>query len=131
VLGARSKRIILQLTIQKEAYRDPTGQRSRDQQALAGVAKGVSPPTIGSCDKHRKQTVKVAGRTVIANAERPRRSRLGRVGAETRPVSELMVDRITPATTWRSRAEVRRDFGVNDRWPVVADIQRWVSKRLR
>jgi mannitol 2-dehydrogenase len=38
-----------------------------------------------------------------------------------------MVDRITPATTLEMAAEVRRDFGVNDRWPVVAEpFTAWV-----
>jgi mannitol-1-phosphate/altronate dehydrogenase len=38
-----------------------------------------------------------------------------------------MVDRITPATTLEMAAEVRRDFGVNDRWPVVAEpFSAWV-----
>ena len=38
-----------------------------------------------------------------------------------------MVDRITPATTLEMAAEVRRDFGVNDRWPVVAEpFAAWV-----
>lgn len=38
-----------------------------------------------------------------------------------------MVDRITPSTTLQMAAEVRRDFGVNDRWPVVAEpFTAWV-----
>jgi mannitol 2-dehydrogenase len=38
-----------------------------------------------------------------------------------------MVDRITPATTLEMAKEVRRDLGVNDRWPVVAEpFAAWV-----
>ena len=38
-----------------------------------------------------------------------------------------MVDRITPATTDEDREEVRRRFGVDDRWPVVCEpFTQWV-----
>ncbi|MEN3279416.1 MAG: mannitol 2-dehydrogenase [Solirubrobacteraceae bacterium] len=38
-----------------------------------------------------------------------------------------MVDRITPATTDEDRAELRRRFGVDDRWPVVCEpYTQWV-----
>lgn len=38
-----------------------------------------------------------------------------------------MVDRITPATTDEDRQEVRRRFGIDDRWPVVCEpFVQWV-----
>jgi len=38
-----------------------------------------------------------------------------------------MVDRITPATTDDDRADVRRRFGIDDRWPVVCEpYTQWV-----
>jgi len=62
----------------------------------------------------------------LAGAERVDPALAEWVGEHAR-FPNSMVDRITPATTLEMAAEVRRDFGVNDRWPVVAEpFSAWV-----
>ena len=126
VLGAPSTRII-SLTITEGGYRDPDGPAfSLISEALARRRdRGIPAPTIVSCD-NIENNGEVAGRTVLANAER-RDPRLAEWVAEHVRFPSSMVDRITPATTLEMAAEVRRDFGVNDRWPVVAEpFTAWV-----
>jgi mannitol 2-dehydrogenase len=63
---------------------------------------------------------------VLASAERTDPELAEWVGEHAR-FPNSMVDRITPATTLEMAAEVRRDFGVDDRWPVVAEpFSSWV-----
>ena len=126
VLGAPSTRII-SLTITEGGYRDPDGPAfSLISEALARRRdRGIPAPTIVSCD-NIENNGEVAGRTVLANAER-RDPGLAEWVAEHVRFPSSMVDRITPATTLEMAAEVRRDFGVNDRWPVVAEpFSAWV-----
>src|ERR1700743_360983 len=126
VLGAPSTRII-SLTITEGGYRDPDGPAfTLITEALARRRdRGIPAPTIVSCD-NIENNGEVAGRTVLANAER-RDPRLAKGGTEHVRFPSSMVDRITPATTLEMAAEVRRDFGVNDRWPVVAEpFTAWV-----
>ena len=126
MLAAPSTRII-SLTITEGGYRDPDGPaftlivdalgRRRD--------RGVPAPTIVSCD-NIENNGEVARRTVLASAERTD-PELAEWVAEHARFPSSMVDRITPATTLEMAAEVRRDFGVNDRWPVVAEpFAAWV-----
>lgn len=126
VLAAASTRII-SLTITEGGYRDPDGPafalitealaRRRDQ--------GIPAPTVVSCD-NIENNGEVAKRTVIASAEH-RDPALAEWVAQNARFPSSMVDRITPATTLEMAAEVRRDFGVNDRWPVVAEpFTAWV-----
>src|ERR1700744_5325819 len=126
VLAAPTTRII-SLTITEGGYRDPDGPAfSLITDALARRRdRGIPAPTIVSCD-NIENNGEVAGRTVLANAER-RDPRLAEWVAEHVRFPSSMVDRITPATTLEMAAEVRRDFGVNDRWPVVAEpFTAWV-----
>ncbi|OBA64512.1 mannitol dehydrogenase [Mycobacterium sp. 1100029.7] len=126
VLAAPSTRII-SLTITEGGYRDPDGPAFA--LIVEGLARrrdrGVPAPTIVSCD-NIENNGEVARRTVLASAERIDPA-LAEWVAEHARFPSSMVDRITPATTLEMAAEVRRDFGVNDRWPVVAEpFAAWV-----
>ncbi|BBY24734.1 mannitol dehydrogenase family protein [Mycobacterium stomatepiae] len=126
VLAAPSTRII-SLTITEGGYRDPDGPAfTLITQALARRRdRGIPAPTIASCD-NIENNGEVARRTVLASAERLDPELAEWVAQHARFPSS-MVDRITPATTLEMAAEVRRDFGVNDRWPVVAEpFTAWV-----
>jgi mannitol 2-dehydrogenase len=126
VLAAESTRII-SLTITEGGYRDPYGPAfTLITEALARRRKkGIPAPTIVSCD-NIENNGDVAKRTVLASAERTDPELAEWVGEHAR-FPNSMVDRITPATTLEMAAEVRRDFGVDDRWPVVAEpFSAWV-----
>jgi mannitol 2-dehydrogenase len=126
VLAAESTRII-SLTITEGGYRDPYGPAfTLITEALARRRKqGIPAPTIVSCD-NIENNGEVAKRTVLASAERTDPELAEWVGEHAR-FPNSMVDRITPATTLEMAAEVRRDFGVDDRWPVVAEpFSAWV-----
>jgi mannitol 2-dehydrogenase len=126
VLAAPSTRII-SLTITEGGYRDPDGPAfALITRALARRReRGIPAPTIVSCD-NIESNGEVAKRTVLASAERIDPG-LAEWVAEHARFPSSMVDRITPATTLEMAAEVRRDFGVNDRWPVVAEpFSAWV-----
>ena len=126
VLTAPSTRII-SLTITEGGYRDPHGPAF----ALIGEAldrrrrRGIAAPTIVSCD-NIENNGEIAGRAVLANAE-SRDPELAEWVGEHVHFPSSMVDRITPSTTPEMAKEVRRDFGVNDRWPVLAEaFESWV-----
>lgn len=126
VLTAPTTKII-SLTITEGGYRDPDGPAFvLIAEALARRRKqGVPAPTIVSCD-NIESNGEVARRTVLARAERVDPELAEWVG-EHASFPNSMVDRITPATTFQMAAEVRRDFGVDDRWPVVAEqFSAWV-----
>lgn len=126
VLAAASTRII-SLTITEGGYRDPDGPAfALITEALARRRdRRISAPTIVSCD-NIESNGEVARRTALAAAERMDPELASWVADHVRFPSS-MVDRITPATTLEMAAEVRRDFGVNDRWPVVAEpFTAWV-----
>jgi mannitol 2-dehydrogenase len=126
VLAAPATRII-SLTITEGGYRDPGGPafalivEALDRRRRRGIAA----PTIVSCD-NIENNGEIAGRAVLANAEGRDPDLAEWVGKHVQFPSS-MVDRITPATTVQMAAEVQRDFGVNDRWPVVAEpFAAWV-----
>jgi mannitol 2-dehydrogenase len=126
VLAAPSTRII-SLTITEGGYRDPDGPafalivEALDRRRRRGIAA----PTVVSCD-NIENNGEIAGRAVLANAE-SRDPTLAEWVSEHVEFPSSMVDRITPSTTLEMAKEVRRDFGVNDRWPVVAEpFTAWV-----
>jgi mannitol 2-dehydrogenase len=126
VLAAPTTHII-ELTITEGGYLDPEGPAfTLITEALARRRKrGIPAPTIVSCD-NIENNGEVAKRTVLASAERTDPKLAEWVGEHAR-FPNSMVDRITPATTLEMAAEVRRDFGVDDRWPVVAEpFSAWV-----
>ena len=126
VLAAATTRII-SLTITEGGYRDPEGPAfALITEALARRrCRGIAAPTIVSCD-NIESNGEIARRAVLANAERRDPGLADWVAEHTRFPSS-MVDRITPATTLEMAAQVRRDFGVDDRWPVLAEpFTAWV-----
>jgi mannitol 2-dehydrogenase len=126
VLAAATTRII-SLTITEGGYRDPDGPAfALITEALARRrGRGIAAPAIVSCD-NIEGNGEVARRAVLAHAEH-RDPGLAEWVAEHTRFPSSMVDRITPATTLEMAAAVRRDFGVDDRWPVVAEpFAAWV-----
>ncbi len=126
VLAAETTRII-SMTITEGGYRDPDGPAfALLTEALARRrGRGIAAPTIVSCD-NIESNGEVARRAVLAHAERRDPGLADWVAEHTRFPSS-MVDRITPATTPQMAAEVQRDFGVADRWPVLAEpFTAWV-----
>ncbi|MFC4454518.1 mannitol dehydrogenase family protein [Deinococcus sonorensis] len=87
--------------------------------------RGVAPFTVVSCDNiqgngHVTQRVL----TAFARLKDPQ---LGEWIAQQVAFPNSMVDRITPVTTDQTRQEVQRDYGLEDRWPVVAEsFTQWV-----
>jgi mannitol 2-dehydrogenase len=81
--------------------------------------RGVPPLTIMSCDNIQGNG-DVARRGFTAYA-RLRDPGLASYVAEHVHFPNSMVDRITPVTTDDDREQVRRQFGVDDGWPVVCE----------
>jgi mannitol 2-dehydrogenase len=126
VLAAATTRII-SLTITEGGYSDPDGPAfALITEALGRRRRrGIAAPTIVSCD-NIESNGEIARRAVLANAER-RDPGLAEWVAEHTRFPSSMVDRITPSTTLEMAAQVRRDFGVDDRWPVLAEpFSAWV-----
>jgi len=121
LMAAPSTRII-SMTITEGGY------RVRDRRSVFGLIadalarrrdRGVNAPTIVSCD-NIEHNGHVARRAVLEHADLLRPGLAAWVGERVRfPCS--MVDRITPATTDDIVAGLERDFGVTDRWPVLAE----------
>jgi mannitol 2-dehydrogenase len=85
----------------------------------------LPPFTIMSCDNIQGNG-DVARRSFAAFAAL-RSPELGRWVAEEVRFPNCMVDRITPVTTDEDRAAVSRQFGMDDRWPVVCEpFTQWV-----
>jgi mannitol 2-dehydrogenase len=82
-------------------------------------AQGVPPFTVMSCDNIQGNG-DVARRSLVAYA-RLRDPALASHVAENVHFPNSMVDRITPVTTDDDREYVRRQFGVDDGWPVVCE----------
>ena len=81
--------------------------------------RGVPPFTIMSCDNIQGNG-DAARRSFVAYA-RLRDPALATWMAENVRFPNSMVDRITPVTTDDDREQVRRQFGVEDGWPVVCE----------
>ncbi len=126
VLAAATTRII-SLTITEGGYRDPDGLAfGMITEALARRRdRGIAAPTILSCD-NIESNGEVTCRVIVANAEH-RDPALAEWVAEHVRFPNSMVDRITPATTPEMTAEVQREFGIADRWPVLTEpFAAWV-----
>lgn len=86
---------------------------------------GLSPFTVLSCD-NISGNGDVARRATVAFAQRCDPALAAWI-ADTVAFPNSMVDRITPATTDAVRAQVTRDYGITDVWPVRAETyQQWV-----
>ncbi|WP_202912196.1 mannitol dehydrogenase family protein [Nesterenkonia muleiensis] len=93
-------------------------------------AQGIPAFTVLSCDNVRGNG-DLARRVITAYAERKdnqsHEEQLAGWIAEHVAFPNTMVDRITPVTSEEDRAMVRRDYGIDDAWPVVSeDFLQWV-----
>nr|WP_246405736.1 mannitol dehydrogenase family protein [Modestobacter versicolor] len=88
-------------------------------------ARGAAPFTVVSCDNMAGSgAVARAGVSAFATLRDPE---LGAWVHGSVPFPDSMVDRITPVTTDRQRAEVADLLGVEDGWPVVSEpFAQWV-----
>ncbi len=85
----------------------------------------LEPFTVVSCDN--LQGNGTLARRAFCSFARLRDEELGRFIEEHVRFPNSMVDRITPATTDADRDEVRKRFGIEDRWPVVCEpFVQWV-----
>jgi fructuronate reductase/mannitol 2-dehydrogenase len=86
---------------------------------------GRPPFTVLSCDNIDDNGA-IARSAVVALAA-SRNDRLATWIEANGAFPSSMVDRITPATTASDREFVEREFGINDRWPVVTErFSQWV-----
>ena len=86
---------------------------------------GLDPFTVLSCD-NLQGNGDVARQTVTSFARLVDADLADWIEAEV-AFPNCMVDRITPATTDADRDALRRDFGIEDRWPVPAEpFTQWI-----
>ena len=87
--------------------------------------RGSAPFTVMSCD-NLQGNGHVLRKVLLGLAERQEPA-LGRWIADHVAFPNSMVDRITPATTDADREQLRRNFGIEDAWPVVTEpFLQWV-----
>ncbi|MEV6982443.1 mannitol dehydrogenase family protein [Sphaerisporangium sp. NPDC051017] len=87
--------------------------------------RGIAPFTIMSCDNIQGNGDKA--RTVFSAFASLRDPEIGRWVIDQVAFPNSMVDRITPVTTDEDRRLVEHEFGITDRWPVVAEpFFQWV-----
>jgi mannitol 2-dehydrogenase len=87
--------------------------------------QGTAPFTVVSCD-NLPGNGRLA-RTAFTSFARLRDPHLAEWIDREVSFPNSMVDRITPATTDADREALRRDFGIEDRWPVVCEpFVQWV-----
>lgn len=95
----------------------------------AGLARrreaGTPPFTVMSCDNIQGNGH--VARTVVLGFAARKDPALAAWIADTVAFPNSMVDRITPVTTDETRASVRAEYGIEDRWPVRAEsFVQWV-----
>ncbi len=87
--------------------------------------RGLAPFTIMSCDN--LQGNGDHARSAFAGFARSSDLELGDWIERAVSFPNSMVDRITPATTDQDRRDLREQFGIEDRWPVVCEsYEQWV-----
>ncbi len=87
--------------------------------------RGIEPFTVMSCDN--LQGNGDAARTAVTTFAQLIDAELAAWIGRAVAFPNAMVDRITPQTTDADREELRRRFGVEDRWPVVCEpYAQWV-----
>lgn len=108
---------------------DPDGPKTVFGLILAGLkrrrSEGVVPFTVMSCDNiphnGRVTSDAVCGLAALMDPD------LARWVSEHVSFPNGMVDRITPATSDRERAQLASAFGVEDNWPVFCEpFRQWV-----
>ena len=128
---------VVTLTITAGAYRGPRTQARTDHGQAADALeylvealdrrrrRGLAPFTVISCD-NVPANGEVARAAVLGHAA-GRDARLAEWIAERGAFPSSMVDRITPRTTSEDRARVAREFGIDDRWPVITEpFRQWI-----
>jgi mannitol 2-dehydrogenase len=80
---------------------------------------GITPFTVLCCDNIPDNTQ--PARTALVSFAALKDPGLARWIDTYVAFPSTMVDRITPSTTLEMAAQVRRDFGVDDRWPVLTE----------
>jgi mannitol 2-dehydrogenase len=129
-LIARAETSIVSLTITEGGYDPPISSGPSVFDGIAEalqrrVAAGLEPVTVLSCDNILHNGEIARGATITAS----RRRSAGLADWVERQCSfpNSMVDRITPATTDADRVWLRDSYGIDDRWPVVAEsFRQWV-----
>ncbi len=87
--------------------------------------RGLAPFTVMSCDNIQGNGD--VARKMFVSFAKLKNPDLGAWIEGNVPFPNSMVDRITPVTTDQDRAEIARDFGVEDAWPVVCEpFEQWV-----
>ncbi|MHA7210158.1 mannitol dehydrogenase family protein [Arthrobacter sp. MDT1-65] len=87
--------------------------------------RGLPGLTVMSCDNIQGNGD--TARAVFTAFAKRRDTDLAQWVADNVTFPNSMVDRITPATTDQDRAQVVKEFGVEDGWPVVCeDFEQWV-----
>jgi len=118
---------VVSLTITEAGYGD-AGAATFDVLAAALArrrAEGSGPVAIVSCDNLPGNGDAARGATLAAAARC--NSELGEWISSTCSFPNSMVDRITPVTADADRDWLAQEFGVGDRWPVVAEpFRQWV-----
>ena len=86
---------------------------------------GLAPFTVLSCDNMPANGA--IARTAVLGLARMRDEQLARWIEQHVAFPSSMVDRITPKTTPQDRAMVARQFGIEDRWPVITEpFSQWI-----
>lgn len=87
--------------------------------------RGLGPFTVLCCD-NLQHNGDVTRRAMLGFAERRDPALAGWIAANG-AFPNSMVDRITPVTTDAHREMVRREFGVDDAWPVICEpFRQWI-----
>ncbi len=117
---------IISMTITEAGYVEGSATFDVLAQALAARhVRGLGPVTVMSCDNLPGNGD--AARRVTLAACRAHGAQLGDWIQAKCTFPNSMVDRITPVTTEADRAWLRERYGVDDRWPVVAEpFRQWV-----
>ncbi|MEQ3625004.1 MAG: mannitol dehydrogenase family protein [Celeribacter sp.] len=88
-------------------------------------AEGAEPFTVMSCDNIPHNGV--VARAAVTGLARQIDAELGEWISANVAFPNGMVDRITPATGERERADVKASFGIDDAWPVYCEtFTQWV-----
>jgi mannitol 2-dehydrogenase len=91
--------------------------------------RGLPPFTVMSCD-NLQHNGEVTRRSLLAYAARRDPVLAGWI-KENCAFPNSMVDRITPVTTEAHRDMVRREFAIEDAWPVVTEpFRQWVMEDI-
>ncbi|WP_099023585.1 mannitol dehydrogenase family protein [Mycolicibacterium palauense] len=133
LLAAPSTRIV-SMTITEGGYQIDKAIEKPDEVSVFGLVtaalerrrqRGVASPTIVSCD-NIEGNGDVARAAFTSYAERVHPDLVAWMGEHT-TFPNSMVDRITPVTTPDVIERLAAEYGVEDRWPVVAEpFTAWV-----